>query len=112
MKTFLTLCFSALLLLVNRNISVAGEQDFTLVNATGIEIHALHVSPADKEEWGPDILGQDILADGDNVEIRFHPEEEADKWDLKVADKEGNSIEWNDLNLLKIEKVILHYNDG
>ena len=45
--------------------------------------------------------------DGDH-----HPEEEAEKWDLKVADKEGNSIEWNDLNLLKIEKVTLHYNDG
>jgi len=112
MKTFFALCTSTLLLLANHNVSLAGDQDFTLVNKTGVEIHALHVSPADKEEWGPDILGKDTLGDGESAEIKFHPQEEAEKWDLKIADKEGNSIEWSDLNLLKIEKIPLHYDNG
>ena len=36
----------------------AGDQDFTLVNKTGVEIHALHVAPHSSDEWGEDILGK------------------------------------------------------
>ena len=112
MKTLFVICVSALLLLVNRNTSYAGDQDFLLINKTGVEIHNLHVSPSDKEEWGGDILGKDTLGDGESAEIKFSPKEDSEKWDLRVADQEGNSIEWSDLNLLKISKVTLHYHDG
>lgn len=112
MKTFVSLCVGAALLLGNQAISFAGDQDFTLVNKTGVEIHNLHVSPADKEEWGEDILGKDTLENGASVEIKFHPKADAEKWDLRVADKEGHAIEWSDLNLLKITKLTLHYEEG
>jgi hypothetical protein len=112
MKTSLVICLTTLLLLVNRTTSCAGDQDFLLVNKTGVEIHNVHVSPSDKEEWGSDILGKDTLGNGESAEIKFNPKEEAEKWDLRVADKDGNSIEWSDLNLLKITKVTLHYSDG
>lgn len=108
----LTTVSLTLLLLVAARFAFAGDQDFTLVNKTGVEIHNLHVSPADKDEWGEDILGKDTLPDGASVDIKFHPKEEAEKWDLRVADKEGNAIEWSDLNLLKISKVTLRYADG
>jgi hypothetical protein len=87
-------------------------QDFTLVNKTGVVIDQLFVSPADKDEWGEDILGQDQLTDNQSVDIKFHPKEKAEKWDLKVQDTQGNSIEWNDLKLTEINKVTLHYKDG
>jgi hypothetical protein len=112
MKTLVILCVSALALFANRQISLAGDQDFTLVNETGVEIHSLHVSPADADKWGPDILGEDTLEDGQSVEIKFHRDEEADKWDLRIEDKDGNAIEWEDLNLTKINKIILHYANG
>jgi hypothetical protein len=112
MKTLLTLCLSTLLLFATRNATLAGEQDFTLVNETGVEIHALYVSPADKDEWGKDILGKDTLASGQSAEIKFSPKEEADKWDLRVEDSKGNSIEWTDLDLTEISKLTLHYADG
>ncbi len=75
---------------------LAGDQDFTLVNKTGIEIHNLHVSPSDENDWGDDVLGKDTLADGESVKITFHPKEESAKWDLRVADKDGNAITWED----------------
>jgi hypothetical protein len=112
MKTFFALCLSTLLLLANTNTTRAGDQDFTLVNSTGVEIHALYVSPADKNEWGSDILGKDTLADGQSAEITFSPKEEAAKWDLRVEDSKGNSIEWNDLDLTEISQVTLNYDDG
>lgn len=112
MKTSLVICLSALVLLATRPTTCAGDQDFVLVNKTGVEIHNLHVSPSDKEEWGDDILGKDTLGDGQSAEITFSPKAEAAKWDLRVADEDGNSIEWTDLDLLDISKVVLHYENG
>ena len=112
MKTALIICLSIALLLAGRTTTCGGDQDFVLVNETGVEIHNVHVSPSDKEEWGDDILGKNTLDDGESTEITFNPKEEAEKWDLRVADKDGNSIEWSDLNLLNISKVTLRYADG
>ena len=92
--------------------SQAGAQDFTLVNQTGVEIDKVFISPEDKDDWEEDILGKDTLPSGQSVDIKFHRDETAAEWDLKVEDKQGNSIEWHDLNLLKISKVTLHYKDG
>lgn len=90
----------------------AGDQDFTLVNKTGIEIHALHVAPHSSDEWGEDILGRDTLADGDSLEITFGKHDRAHHWDLRVEDEKGNSLTWENLDLMKIEEVILHFKDG
>jgi hypothetical protein len=111
MKKFLASCAAIVVLLSHSN-SFAGDQDFTLLNSTGVEIHALYVSPADKNEWGSDILGKDTLASGQTAEISFDPTEEAAKWDLKVSDEKGNSIEWSDLDLTEISKVTLNYKGG
>ncbi|HEV2913334.1 MAG TPA: hypothetical protein VGX92_08460 [Pyrinomonadaceae bacterium] len=89
-----------------------GRQDFTLVNDTGVTINELYVSPHSSNDWEEDVLGQDQLADGESVNIHFSRSEKAAKWDLKVTDKEGNSIEWANLNLLEISKVTLHYENG
>jgi hypothetical protein len=89
-----------------------GKQDFTLHNETGVEINELHVSPHDQDEWGPDILGRDTLPSGQSVEITFSPKEKAAMWDLKVTDSGGNSIEWENLNLMEISEVTLHYANG
>ena len=87
-----------------------GDQDFSVVNKTGVEINALYVSPGDKSDWGEDILGQDTLADGGTCNITFSPKEKSELWDLRIEDGDGNSIEWTGLNLMEISKVTLHYN--
>ena len=103
---------SLLALLVHPTAFAQGKQDFTLVNATGVEIHELYVSPHKSNDWEEDVLGQDTLPDGDSVTIHFSPREKAKLWDLKIVDKEGNSLEWESLNLLEIAKVTLHYKNG
>ncbi|MBD0371973.1 MAG: hypothetical protein ICV60_14120 [Pyrinomonadaceae bacterium] len=89
-----------------------GKQDFTLVNLTGVEIHELYVSPHSADDWEEDVLGQDTLPSGESVEITFSPKTKAKMWDLKIVDGKGNSIEWENLNLLEISKVTLHYKNG
>ena len=90
---------------------LAGEQDFTLANQTGVEIHEIYISPSDTEEWGEDVLELDVLEDGKSAHIVFAPEEEAEDWDIMVKDEEGNSIVWTELDLTEISKVTLTYND-
>lgn len=50
----------------------AGAQDFTLVNATGVEIDKVYIAPHSSDDWEEDILGQDTLADGQTVDIKFN----------------------------------------
>jgi hypothetical protein len=88
-----------------------GKQDFTLINSTGVEIHQVYVSPHSDDDWQEDVLGEDTLSNGASVTIHFSPRERAKLWDLKVVDGKGNSIEWENLNLLEISKVTLHYKD-
>jgi hypothetical protein len=90
----------------------AGDQDFTLVNKTGVEIHSLHVAPHSSDEWGEDILGKDTLADGDSLEITFGKHDRAHHWDLRIEDEKGNVLTWENLDLMTIERVTLHFKDG
>jgi hypothetical protein len=86
--------------------------DFKLVNKTGVDIKSVYISPADVNEWGDDIMEQDILEDGAEVDLEFHPEETATKWDLKVEDDEGDAIVWENLDLSKINVLTLKIVDG
>ncbi|HWN08598.1 MAG TPA: hypothetical protein VNO50_04890 [Pyrinomonadaceae bacterium] len=90
----------------------AGAQDFTLVNATGVEIDKVFISPHDSDDWEEDILGQDTLPDGQKVDVKFNRAEKSALWDLRVEDSKENSIEWENLNLLEISKLTLNYKDG
>jgi hypothetical protein len=92
--------------------STAGAQDFTLVNATGVEIDKVFIAPHSSDNWEEDILGQDTLPNGDKVDIKFHRSETAPLWDLRIEDSKANSIEWENLNLLEISKLTIDYKDG
>jgi len=98
-------------MLFTSKVAHAGDQDFTLVNKTGVTITHVLVSPHDDNEWGEDVLGKDTLGDDENVEIKFSRHETAEFWDLKVIDKDGHTITWGHLNLLKISKITIHF-DG
>lgn len=89
-----------------------GKQDFVLHNETGVEIHELYVSPHSSNNWGEDVLGQDTLAPGASVKIAFDDQEKTVKWDLKVADGNKHTIEWENLDLSKISEATLHYKEG
>lgn len=105
-KLFVALSVGVLL---QQGSALAGDQDFTLHNETGVEIHNVYVSAHSVNDWEEDILGKDTLPDGEAVEISFSPKENADNWDLQVTDKDGNSITWENLKLTEITDVILHY---
>ena len=93
-------------------VALAGEQDFTLVNHTGVEIHKLFTSPHSSDNWEEDVLGKSTLGDGESVDVTFPKKEQEAHWDLRVEDSSGNSINFADLNLKEISEVVLHYQEG
>jgi hypothetical protein len=100
----------ALAILLAPKALAQGKQDFTVHNLTGVEIHALYVSPHSSKNWEEDVLGQDTLPDGESILITFFPKTKPKLWDLRIEDQDGNYIEWDSLNLLEISDVTLHYN--
>lgn len=90
--------------------AVAGTQDFTLVNKTGVDIHNLYVSESAKDSWEEDILGEDqVIENGDSLAITFKGKK-ACKWDLMVKSEEGGSVYWRGIDLCTVSTVVLKCN--
>lgn len=84
--------------------------DFVLQNATGYDIAGIQISPSDLNEWGPNIL-KGTLKDGGAVKISFHPEADAEYWDLQITWTDGEKVYWTELNLTEISKLTLYYDE-
>ena len=110
LATLLTLAI--VLALLAPATALAGAQDFTLVNRTGLRIVELYISTSETDEWEEDVLGVDVLEDGASVNIHFSAKEQAKHWDLKIVDSDGDEVVWTNLNLLEISKGTLHYQKG
>ncbi len=92
-------------------LSTLEEQDFDLVNNTGLVFVTLNVSPNDDNNWGPDLLGRDVLASGETVEFTFDPSK-VTYWDLLLVDDDGSSHELHKVNLKEIKTIELYSKDG
>ncbi len=82
----------------------ADTGDFTVTNDTGQPIVDLFAKPADAKEWGEDILGIDVLEDGDSISITFAGYDEC-VWDLMVDDKDENIYIMEDVDLCGTQSV-------
>jgi len=90
--------------------ALAGEQDFSLLNATGYEISELYVAPSQSDDWQEDVLGQDTLGDGQKANVSFSRDADACDWDLKVVYSDDNSsAEWRGVNLCELSAVTIKY---
>ena len=92
--------------------AMANNQNFTLVNETGVTVDELYISKVSTNDWEEDILGVDSLGDGEQVEVEFPVEEDACKWDIMIKDTDGNEFFWRGIDLCEVEKITLHYENG
>lgn len=90
--------------------ALAADQDFTIVNKTGYPLKHIHVSEATNNSWDEDILGRDILNDGESLDVKFNKADKTCKWDLKVTYDDSETAVWENLNLCQINKVTLRWN--
>ena len=86
--------------------AAAGTQDFTLVNKTGVDIHNLFVSETAKDDWEDDVLGEEVLENGNSVEVSFEGKSSC-IWDMMVKDEQGGGVFWRKIDLCKASEVTL-----
>ena len=75
------------------------EVPVTIVNSTGVEIHALYLSAANLEKWGDNLIDGTTLADGEEKELVLYVDKSALQWDLRVEDSEGVAIQWQAIDI-------------
>jgi hypothetical protein len=81
--------------------------NFTLVNNSGFVVVHLNVSPSTEINWGPDILGREVLANTESAEISFTPETDICLWDLRVTYEDKDQNEMSGVNLCEVGEVNL-----
>ena len=83
------------------------RQNFSVVNATGHVVMTLNVSPTSESEWGPDILGTEVLQPGQTGQVVFDRAESQCAYDIKVTYNDGDTSEMRNINLCQVGTVNL-----
>ena len=61
-----------------------------VANTTGYDIHYLYVSNSESDKWEEDVLGKDILYDGQTVRVDI-TDSESEYFDIRAVDEDGDS---------------------
>jgi hypothetical protein len=83
------------------------RQNFTVVNNTGHVVMTLNVSPSSETVWGPDILGRDVLGNGESTVITFDRDESVCMWDIRATYDDGDTTDMRQVNLCQVATVTL-----
>lgn len=67
-------------------------------NKCGVDLKELYLSGAGRDEWGSNTLGSD-LKDGESAKGTLLIDAENVKWDIKAVDGNGDSVEFEGLDL-------------
>lgn len=89
--------------------ALAGDADFTLVNKTGYTIREIYISPANKNNWGNDRMGRNVLDHNKSRLFRFSDKAHCEQ-DLKVVFEDGDAeVIWEDIDLCEVNKLSIRY---
>ena len=110
MKSLKVFFLTALFVMSLASVAFAGPQDFVLVNNTGFPIFVVNVSPASVNDWQEDILGSQVLGNGEAVQVNFNTGNQA-VLDINAIFEDGRSLAWYGIDLLSTAQVTLN-NDG
>ena len=86
--------------------------DFVLLNKTGYDISSIYVAPTTQKSWGEDIMGKELLKNGESVEIVFDANETIKKWDMYVTwdgYEADEDVHWIGFDLSVINEITLFY---
>lgn len=83
------------------------RQNFSVVNATGHTVVTLNVSPTSENEWGEDILGSQVLQNGQTAQVVFDRSETQCNYDLRATYDDGDTTDMRNINLCQVGTVNL-----
>lgn len=76
----------------------------TIVNrCEDITIQELYLSGVGLEDWGEDVLGDEVLPCDCEITLTFNIDSDNLEWDIKAVDEEGTSVEFRELDLSDLD---------
>ncbi|HYM60476.1 MAG TPA: hypothetical protein VEZ11_06245 [Thermoanaerobaculia bacterium] len=88
MKKFLSrVCLTAVVLTVAAASSAFAASSVKIINNSKWDIHHLYLAPTASDEWGPDQLGDHIIAAGTSFTLNGIP---CEKFDVKIVDEDDD----------------------
>ncbi len=72
-----------------------------------MDISELYLSPATTAVYEDDILGDDVLLDGDSADFVVDGDESESLWDLLMVDLDGVSVEFFGIDLYSTQTITL-----
>ena len=70
-------------------------------------IYTVNISPSSSGDWEEDVMGSDILENGESVTVRFSVGSTR-YWDIQAIFRDGTSISWYNIDLLETYTVTLN----
>lgn len=84
------------------------EVELIIVNQTGTDICSFYASPAGTDQWGENLLEEDILSAWDNTSVKCKIGKDTLKWNFAFEDSLGNKEEFYDLDLSSCREDFIH----
>jgi hypothetical protein len=74
-----------------------GNPNIRIVNNTGYTVYYVYVSQAAASNWGPDVMGSDVLGKGSSVDLWLpYPLNVTNRYDIRLKDSDGDTYtKWN-----------------
>lgn len=100
---YIAAAFAALTLAAAPAVAQTTEDvNFTLNNRTGSTLVTLQIGESTNPEWGDDILGVDMVAAGDSVDITINDDLEDCQYDLRATFDDGDTLDVRRINMCEI----------
>ena len=81
-------------------------------NMTGHHIRGFYLSPHDAKTWQENVLGKDVVADGERLRVHMAPEARNVRWDMRIDSGRGYRAEWFELDLTRVAALELQAGRG
>mgnify|MGYP001765670111 CR=1 FL=1 len=80
----------------------ANDYRVMIVNKTGMAMRHFYASVTSTNAWEEDILGKDVLEDGESVEVEIDDGSDKCHYDFKAVFENGASLERADIDVCKV----------
>ena len=107
LKSLTVMVLTAFVVMVMASVAFAGPQDFTLINNTGYPIYVVNVSPSNTDNWEEDILGSQVLGNGEHLNVSFNVGDQR-QWDIQAVFEDGSGLAWMGIDLFSVVCIILN----
>lgn len=84
----------------------------TIVNNTGYTVYYVYMSQVASDDWGDDLMGSEVLSDGESVDIRLaYPLNVTNKYDIKLEDEDGDTYTRWDVLITPDSRIVFTIGD-